>query len=236
MAPGTTIVFDLDGTLVDTAPDLAASLNHALRVLGRPGVPPASVRSMVGRGARALLERGLAATGGATPDLIERGIGPFLEFYAAHIADESRPFSDVEPALAALAAAGARLAVCTNKPVALARALIDALGWARRFAAVLGADSLAVRKPDPGHLLGTIAAAGGDPARAVFVGDSETDARTAAAAGVPLVLVRHGYSDTPLETLGAEAVIDGFGALPGALARIQARFNTGPARDAAWPS
>lgn len=225
MQPGTTIVFDLDGTLVDTAGDLAASLNHALDVLGRPPVPPASVRAMVGRGARALLARGLAASGPATPELVEAGLGPFLAFYEANIATESRPFPHVEPVLDRLAAAGARLAICTNKPERLARLLLAALGWTGRFRALLGADSLPVRKPDPAHLLATISATGGSVGRALFVGDSETDALAANAAGVPLVLVRHGYSEIPVEALEAAAVIDGFHELEAAAARVQAAFN-----------
>ncbi|MFN3591024.1 MAG: HAD family hydrolase [Thermaurantiacus sp.] len=220
-----TIVFDLDGTLVDTAEDLAASLNHALGVLGRPPIDPASVRPMVGQGARALLQKGLVATGAASPALVERGVEPFLDFYAANIAVWSRPYPLVEEVLERLAARGDRLAICTNKPAALSAALIDALGWAGRFAALLGADSLPVRKPDPAHLLRTIEAAGGTWEDALFVGDSVTDAKTAEAARVPLVLVRHGYSTIPVDTLPAQAVIDGFHQLEDALAQVQAMFN-----------
>jgi phosphoglycolate phosphatase len=225
MLAGATIVFDLDGTLVDSAADLAASLNHALACLGRPPVPPASVRSMVGEGARALLRRGLAASGESEEALVEAGLGPFLDFYAGNIAVHSRPFPGAEALLDRLDGAGARLGICTNKPEALSQALVAALGWSGRFHALLGADSLPVRKPDPAHLLATIAAAGGRPARALFVGDSRTDAETAAAARVPLILLRHGYSTVPVDTLGAEAVIDGFHQFEGALARVQLRFN-----------
>jgi phosphoglycolate phosphatase len=217
-----TIIFDLDGTLVDTAGDLCASLNHALGVLGRPGVDPAGVRAMVGHGARKLLERGLAATGEMTPELVEAGVRPFLDHYAANIAVHSRPFDGVEQALAALEGEGLTLAICTNKPVALAQALVAELGWAGRFQALLGADSRPWKKPDPRHLTDTLAAARGRAA--IFVGDSRTDADTARAAGVPLVLVSFGYSVEPVETLGADALIHHFDALVPAVAAIQSQF------------
>lgn len=217
-----TIVFDLDGTLVDTAGDLTASLNHALAMLGRPPVAAESVRAMVGQGARRLLERGLAASGPLTAELVEAGVGPFLSHYGANIAVHSRPFEAVETVLDRLAGAGWRLAICTNKPEALARKLVCELGWAGRFHALLGADSRPWRKPDPRHLLDTVSEAGGR--RAVFVGDSRTDAETALSAGVPLVLVGFGYSIEPVETLGADHVIDHFEALLPAIDHIQARF------------
>lgn len=220
--PLDTIVFDLDGTLVDTAGDLTASLNHALAALGRPPVPPDSVRAMVGQGARKLLERGLAASGDVTAELVEAGVAPFLNHYGANIAVHSRPFEAVEPVLDRLSDEGWRLAICTNKPEMLARQLVEALGWAGRFGALLGADSRPWRKPDPRHLLDTVAEAGGR--QALFVGDSRTDALTALAAGVPLVLVGFGYSTEPVDTLGADHVIDHFDALLPAIGHIQARF------------
>lgn len=213
-----TIVFDLDGTLVDTAEDLSASLNHALGHLGRPPVPPESVRAMVGQGARRLLERGLAASGASTFELVEAGVGPFLDHYAANIARHSRPFEHVEAVLGSLRADGRRLAICTNKPERLTHLLLDALGWTGWFGAVLGADSRPWRKPDPRHLLDSVAAAGGG--RAAFVGDSRTDAETARNAGVPLVLVSFGYSVEPVETLGADRLIHRFADLPDALAEL----------------
>ena len=217
-----TVIFDLDGTLVDTAPDLTAALNHALQTLGRPGVPHESVRRMVGHGARKLLERGLAASGEVSPDLIERGFAPFLAYYADHIADGSRPYAGVETALDTLAAAGCRLGICTNKPVALSEKLVAALGWSGRFAANLGFDSVARAKPDPGHLLGTIIAAGGDPNTTVFVGDSITDTTTARAAGVPVIAVSFGFSDRAASELGADRLIDHYDELIAAL-RLVAR-------------
>jgi phosphoglycolate phosphatase len=220
-----TIIFDLDGTLVDTADDLSASLNHALGTLGRPPIDPGAVRAMVGQGARKLLERGLAATGEMTPALVEAGVGPFLDYYAANIAAHSRPFEGVEAALSMLEDQGQGLAICTNKPARLADALIAELGWQGRFRAVLGADSRPFRKPDPRHLTETLLAAGG--ARPIFVGDSKTDADTAKSARVPLVLVSFGYSVEPVEELGADVLIHHFDALVPAIADIQARFTPG---------
>lgn len=224
-------VFDLDGTLVDTAPDLTASLNHALGVLGRPAIPAEAVRDMVGHGARKLLERGLAATGPVSDALVEQGVEPFLTYYRANIASGSRPFDGVEAALDRLAGQGARLAICTNKPESLARSLIAEFGWEQRFAALHGADSHPFRKPDPRHLTETIAAAGGG--RSLFIGDSRTDAETALAAQVPLVLVSFGYSTEPVETLGADALIHHFDELDAAARGIshgiQGRFTASPA-------
>jgi phosphoglycolate phosphatase len=217
-----TIIFDLDGTLVDTAGDLAASLNHALGVLGRPAIDPDSVRPMVGHGARKLLELGLAATGPMTPELVEAGVAPFLSHYARNIAVHSRPFEGVEQALDALEGQGLGLAICTNKPFSLASALVSELGWTDRFRALLGADSRPWRKPDPRHLFDTLEQAGGT--RAIFVGDSRTDAETASAANVPLVLVSFGYSTEAVEDLGADAVIHHFDSLSAAIATIQAQF------------
>lgn len=217
-----TIVFDLDGTLVDTAPDLTASLNHALRQLGRPEVDPPSVRQMVGRGARALVIRGLEATGGLTEEMVDAGFDAFMQHYRANPAVHSVPFDGVEQALDQLAAMGLRLAVCTNKPAELAHMLIAELGWQQRFAALLGGDSLPVRKPDPLHLEQTITEAGGQ--RAIFVGDSETDADTAKAAGVPLILVSFGYATQPLDGMGSIEIIEHYRRLPGAVADIQATF------------
>ncbi|HYD37692.1 MAG TPA: HAD family hydrolase, partial [Allosphingosinicella sp.] len=175
--PFDVVAFDLDGTLADTAPDLAAALNHALAALGRPSVPAPSVRNLIGHGARALLRRGLAASDEAPESLVERGYPVFLDFYADHICDGSAPYPGVEAALDAPQATGVAAALCTNKPERLARRLLAALGWDGRFAALVGGATLALRKPDPLPLLEAIARAGGG--RAAFVGDSITDADTA---------------------------------------------------------
>jgi phosphoglycolate phosphatase len=217
-----TVVFDLDGTLVDTGPDLTAALNHALGVLGRREVDEESVKEMVGLGARKLLERGLAATGVMTDELIDAGVSPFLEFYAANICVGSKPYDGLEAAMDELMAQGATLAVCTNKPQRLSELLIVALGWNGRFAAVLGADRVPQRKPHPAHLLSTIEAAGGDPRSSAFVGDSIVDVTAARAAEVPVVVVSFGFPDRPATTLGADAVIDSYAELIPALRRLGA--------------
>lgn len=212
------IAFDLDGTLADTAPDLAAALNHALGVLGRPEIDPTSVHKLVGQGARALLRKGLAASGDVTDALIEQGFPHFIDYYAANICTGTTCYPAVEEAMEALAARGGRLALCTNKPERLTRLLLDALGWAERFDAIVGGDTLPVRKPDAAPLLRAIEHAGGGPA--AFVGDSITDAETARAARVPFVAVSFGFSDRPVVELGADAVIDGFDELLPALERL----------------
>ncbi|TFI59216.1 phosphoglycolate phosphatase [Sphingomonas parva] len=212
------VVFDLDGTLADTAPDLAGALAHMLSRLGRPELTLDAVRTMIGNGVRALVRRALRATGGADEILEEEGHALFLAHYGAHLCIGTKPYPGTEQALDALAESGAALAVCTNKPEAFARALIAQLGWESRFAAIVGGDSLAARKPDPAPLHEAIARAGGG--RAVLVGDSVTDAATARAAGVPFVVVRFGYSDRPVEDLGADAVVDSFAGLTDALADL----------------
>jgi phosphoglycolate phosphatase len=212
--PFDVVAFDLDGTLADTAPDLAAALNHTLGALGRPGVDPDSVRHLVGHGARALLRRALG-----DEELVEQGLPLYLDFYAANICVGTRCYPALEPAMDELAARGVKLAICTNKPERLTHLLVDALGWSGRFAAIVGADTLPVRKPDPLPLLEAIARAGGDGA-AAFVGDSITDAETARAAGVPFVAVSFGFSDRPVEALGADAVIDDYSELVPALKRL----------------
>jgi phosphoglycolate phosphatase len=217
--PFDAVAFDLDGTLADTAPDLAAALNHALTRLGRDIVPPESVRYLVGQGARALLRRGLAATGGAPEELVERGFPVFIQYYGENICRGTRPYPGLEAALDLLSARGIALALCTNKPEGLTRKLLEALGWAARFDGVIGGDTLGCRKPDPAPLLEAIARAGGG--RAAFVGDSITDADTAKAAGIPFVAVSFGFSDRPVEELGAQAIIDSYDELIPALARLR---------------
>lgn len=227
------IVFDLDGTLVDSAGDITASLNHALKALGRPAVDGPEVREMVGHGARALLVKALDESGGGgdDEDLVKRGVQMFMEYYAAHIADHTRPFPHLEDVLDRLSARGVRFAICTNKFEHLARELVTALGWEERFAAILGADTLPYRKPDPRHLMATIAAAGGG--NAIYVGDSRTDAETAIAAGIPLILVTLGYSTEPVAELGADRVIDSYATFEDALDEIQSKFSGRRAQGAA---
>ena len=216
-----TIVFDLDGTLVDSAPDLTAALNVALADAGRPAVELAAVRHLIGHGARSLIARGLALSGGGSEAEVERALPVLLAHYADHIADATRPYPGCEAALDRLAARGMTLAICTNKAIALSQALLAALGWTGRFAANLGGDSLPVRKPDPAPLLATIAAAGGDPASTVYVGDTSVDVATARAAGVPVIVCAFGFADCPVHELGGDAVIDDFAGLDAAIAGLR---------------
>jgi phosphoglycolate phosphatase len=214
------ILFDLDGTLVDTAPDLAGALNYVLTLEGRPSIDLRSVRALVGDGARALIERGMAATGApATPPQLEQRFDDFIRYYGMHIADASRAFPDVPEAVATLGR-DASLAVCTNKPEMLSNRLLAALALAPSFQAVVGGDSLAVRKPHPGHILGTLARLGVTAADAVMVGDSRNDVVSARAAGLPVVVVSFGYTTVPPHELGADRVIDRFTELPAALAAL----------------
>lgn len=216
--PFAVVVFDLDGTLADTAPDLTGALNHALTVMGRPTVPEDSVRHMVGHGARALLQKGLAATGAVSEDLVEQGFPIFIEHYTANIAAGTRPFPGLESAMDKLDAMGVRLAICTNKMESLSHRLIAALGWQQRFAALVGGDTLPVRKPDPAPLFEAIARAGGG--RAAFVGDSITDTQTGINANIPTVAVTFGFSDRPHDQLGASRLIDHYDELLEALHAI----------------
>lgn len=218
---GATIVFDLDGTLIDTAPDLVGTLNVLLAREGIATLPLAEVRGMIGQGARALIARGFAAAGAPLDEAkLSALFADFIAHYLAHIADESRPFPGVIAAMDILAAEGARLAVCTNKRTDLSVALLDALKLTRRFAAIVGPDAAPAPKPSAAHLVATIEQAGGRLERAVMVGDSASDAGAARAAGVPLVLVSFGYTDIPARSLGADVLIDHFDDLPAACRRL----------------
>jgi phosphoglycolate phosphatase len=220
---GATIVFDLDGTLVDTAPDLVSTLNLLLAREGIAALPLVEARDMIGQGARALIARGFAAAGAPLDDeKLSALFADFIAHYLAHIADESRPFPGVIAAIDVLTAEGARLAVCTNKRTDLSVALLDALDLTHRFAAVVGADAAPAAKPSAAHLVATVERAGGRMERAVMVGDSASDAGAARAAGVPLVLVSFGYTDTPARELGADVLIDHFDDLPEACRRLLA--------------
>ena len=217
-------VFDLDGTLVDTLPDLIDVLADTLRALGLPPIPATEGRRLVGAGIKPLIVRALAELGrDAATDELERIYGDYIEAYAARIARLSRPFPGAEGALDRLAAQGFRFAVCTNKVEGLAVKLLTELKLIDRFAMVAGYDTFPVRKPDAGHLLGTIAAAGGDPRRAVMVGDSRTDVATARNAALPVVAVTFGYSDVAPEALGADRLIDHFDRLPEAIGDLLAQ-------------
>jgi phosphoglycolate phosphatase len=196
--PPPIVVFDLDGTLVDTAPDLIHALNAILGDESIPAIPFDIARPMIGAGVRPLLEQALAERGqfpgeAAMDELFAR----YIRRYQDHIADRSRPYPGLENALDRLGADGFTFAVCTNKYEALSLRLLDALGLTSRFAAICGQDTFAMKKPDPDSLRLTIARAGGDATRAIMVGDSETDVSVARAAGIPVIGVDFGYTRTP---------------------------------------
>jgi phosphoglycolate phosphatase len=214
------VVFDLDGTLAETAPDIMRVLNVILEREGLPALPLARARELVGAGARALIERGFKVSGRPLePATLERLFEDFLTIYATDTAANSHLFDGVAGALDLLAGEGYALAVCTNKPILHTRLILDHFGIAGRFAAVAGRDSFPFFKPDPRHLTLTIAAAKADPARAVMIGDSRTDIATARAAGIPSICVPFGYTDVPIETLAPDFVIQHFDELPGAVGR-----------------
>ena len=218
-----TIVFDLDGTLIDTAPDLIDTLNLVLAREGLPRMPFEAARRLIGGGARALIERALAAEGRpATKPDMDRLFAGFIEHYSAHIADRSRPYPHVETTLDRLAAQGHRLAVCTNKLERLSRRLLTALNLTERFATVCGQDTFGVMKPNPDVFRQTVRRAGGEPTTAVMVGDSGTDVRTARAANVPVIGVDFGYTDVPIATLQPDRIISSYGELPEAIAAVTA--------------
>ena len=205
------IVFDLDGTLIDTAPDLLDSLDHCLGAGGVAHTDTAGFTQCVGYGARVMIERAYAAQQKAlTVDEHDRLFVLFLEHYGANIPGKSLPYPGVPTALDRLENAGFKLAICTNKTEAFSRKLIGALGMTHHFAAICGADTFAFRKPDPRHLLETIAKADGDPDRAVMVGDSRTDIDTAKAAGIPVVAVDFGYTDRHVREFEPSVVISHF--------------------------
>ena len=214
---GSLVIFDLDGTLVDTAADLAAAMNEAIAADGLEPVPLAAVRHLVGHGARAMMLQAYALAG-HPPDRvdIEARMERFLAHYLAHIADHSAPFPDAVAQIDALRADGAAVAICTNKREAWARALFDALGLSHRFAAVTGADTVGIAKPDPRPVLAALAGTG--RSKAVFVGDSDTDIRAAKAAGMPCIAALFGYG--PLDLVGeAFAVFSAYEEAPALICR-----------------
>jgi len=218
MTSSRTVVFDLDGTLVDTAPDLINALNFVLDREGLPPVPLHSARNMIGAGARKLIERGLEIEGReASPAELARLTDDFVAYYAEHIADTSRPFDGLEGALDDLASLGYRFAVCTNKLEWLSKRLLDQLNLSSRFAAICGADTFGVAKPDPAILRQTVARAGGELSSTIMVGDAGPDIGVARRAGVPVIGVSFGYTDVPIAGLKPDRVIDHMSELKGAI-------------------
>jgi phosphoglycolate phosphatase len=218
---GATIAFDLDGTLVDSAPDLIGTLNVILQQEGVAPLPLEEARPFIGHGARRLIERGFAAQGRPLsaehmPALFER----FLAHYNEHSADLTRPYPGVVECLTQMKAAGARLAVCTNKLTGLSTPILEKLDLARFFDAVVGADFAPAPKPDPRHLIFAVEAAGGRIERAVMVGDASTDAGAARAAKAPLILVSFGYTEIPAAELAPDILVDHFDQMANACVRL----------------
>ncbi|MDQ8699698.1 HAD family hydrolase [Hyphomicrobium sp. LHD-15] len=219
-----TLVFDLDGTLVDTAPDLVAATNHALAALGLPLVPAETLRQAIGFGARRMIVDGLRHTGVtlSEPD-IDSLLVRFLDYYEPNLARESRPFDGAIVVLERLRAKGARLAVCTNKRLNLAERLLKELEIDGLFVAVAGRDSFPVHKPHPDHLTGTVRMAGGDLATSLMIGDTGIDIAAARAAGIPVIGCTFGYSEAPIDTLAPDAVISHYSELEAAAATLLAK-------------
>jgi phosphoglycolate phosphatase len=222
--PSPIIVFDLDGTLIDTAPDLIDTLNA---ILERHDVAPVAfdqARTLIGAGVRPLIERALATRDiRLAPEALDALFAEYLQLYAVHIADRSRPFPGLIAALDELEARGCRFAVCTNKLEWLSVRLLDALDLSRRFVTIVGQDTFGMRKPDPEVLRRTIARAGGELGASVMVGDSTTDVATARNAGVPVVAVDFGYTEVPPADFDADRLISHFDALPAAIAELGLR-------------
>ncbi|HVZ30440.1 MAG TPA: HAD-IA family hydrolase [Asticcacaulis sp.] len=218
---GYILAFDLDGTLVDTAPDIIGALNV---VLHEEGVTPYHVdeaRPLIGRGALELMRRGFALAGSPlTPESEKPLLDRMLKYYEQNIDTYSRPFEGLIEALDALAGMGARFAVCTNKHTYLSVELIKRLGWTERFGSNRGADSVPAKKPDAGHLKACVDDMGGDMKKVVMIGDSETDFLTARNAGVPSILVSFGYSDRPIQELDCDVLIDHYSQLIAAVEKV----------------
>ncbi|MBV8090820.1 MAG: phosphoglycolate phosphatase [Alphaproteobacteria bacterium] len=214
------LVFDLDGTLVDSVPDLRAALNEMLRERGRPPLTLPQVKGMIGDGAPAMVSRALAASGAARSDAAG-ALARFLEIYEANAVRLSRLYPDVRKTLYELRQRGYRTAICTNKPQRATIAVVEGLGLLQLFDGIAGGDRFAVRKPDPGHVLRLIGELGARRDTSVMIGDNENDAAAAHGAGIPLVLMRYGYARVDPASLAADALLDHFGELPEVLERLR---------------
>ncbi|MBV9570215.1 MAG: phosphoglycolate phosphatase [Alphaproteobacteria bacterium] len=215
------VLIDLDGTLVDTAPDLLGALNAVLTSERRSTVDPQTLRHMVGHGARALIERAMSATGEPVaaeqlPGLVDR----FIAYYREHIADGSQPFPEVDETLSRLRESGARLAVLTNKPQVLTEPILAALGLARHFDVICGSGRYAFNKPDGRIVAHVVQELGGMEGGAIMIGDSAVDVATARAAAIPVALLSYGYTPEPVHNLGADAIVDCFSEVPAVLRKL----------------
>ena len=218
---GATIAFDLDGTLVETAPDLIGAVNAILIAEGFEPLAYGEGRPFISRGARWLLQRGLEIAGAQEPAARAAALfDRFIDYYGAHIADESLPFPGVIDALKTLKAAGAKLVVCTNKRTDLSRSLLAKLGMAELFEDVVGLDAVTAAKPDAAHLIEAVQAVGGNLARTVMVGDADIDSGAAKAAGAPLILVDFGYTEIPAVELAPDILLHRFDDLVDACAAL----------------
>jgi len=212
------VVFDLDGTLVDSIPDVIGAMNRVLAEHGRRAVSLDEGRQMVGEGAGALIQRAFGATGAPPePNAMDQLIRRYLEWYRHYPAVETEVFPGVRETLRTLRDAGVALGVCTNKPHEMVAPVLDALNLSDYFSAALGAGALAFKKPDPRHMNAVIERIGGKPDSAAYVGDGPTDVEAARAAKLPVVLVTWGYTRVPVRSLDADAFIDRFADLPDAL-------------------
>jgi len=219
--PTLTLLFDLDGTLADTAPDLCAALNAVLAANGRAAVPESSVKTLIGGGAAEMVKRALGQTGGpVAAQQFEWMWRHFLALYEAQCADRSTVWPGAIDELDRAAAAGVRLGLCTNKIGRLASRVLAGLGLSGYFPVVVAGDTLAVQKPHPEHLLEAVRRLGGDPRRAIMIGDSEADMAAAKAARLPSICVTFGYSPKPCGELGASRLIARYSELPDAVASL----------------
>lgn len=220
------VIFDLDGTLVDSVRDLVPALNRTTALDGLPPISIDHVGAIVGKGALKMIERAFAFHDHPlTAERRDELLPVFLEHYEAHIADETVYFEGCLAALDVLASDGWALAVCTNKYAGLAERLLDELGGRHRFAALTGGDSFNVKKPNPFHIVETARLAKADPARAIMVGDSINDIEAARRANMPSIAVDFGYTDIPVAELGANRIISHFNALPDAVSELSQGFN-----------
>ncbi|OZI34525.1 phosphoglycolate phosphatase [Bordetella genomosp. 10] len=225
---GATIAFDLDGTLVESAPDLIGAVNAILVAEGYEPLTYDEGRPYISRGARWLLQRSLDIAGEPEPAVRTAALfGRFISYYSEHIADETRPFPGAIDTLKTLRGAGARLVVCTNKPTALSRSLLTRLDMAGFFDGIVGLDAVTAAKPNAAHLIEAVEAVGGDLARTVMIGDADIDAGAARAAGTPLILFSFGYTEVPAADLAPDILLHRYdGVVDACVALLNGRPST----------